>query len=137
VGTRISLKAYGLQDLAMLQTNQTYLVTDVLTLTSPPAMVCALQVQGLRSYVRVPLVAQGTLLGALDLWSDRPHTFTAEQVDIAREVADQLAIGIQQTRLLEQVQRHAIELERRVAERTTELRAMNAEPDIPQCLEPI
>jgi signal transduction histidine kinase len=128
VGTRISLKVYGLQDLAMLQTNQTYLVTDVLTLTSPPTTVCALQVQGLRSYVRVPLVvAQGTLLGALDLWSDRPHTFTAEQVDIAREVADQLAIGIQQTRLLEQVQRHAIELERRVAERTTELRAMNAE----------
>jgi putative methionine-R-sulfoxide reductase with GAF domain len=78
VGTRISLKVYGLQDLAMLQTNQTYLVTDVLTLTSPPTMVCALQVQGLRSYVRVPLVAQGTLLGALDLWSDRPHTFTAE-----------------------------------------------------------
>jgi GAF domain-containing protein len=70
-------------------------------------------------------VAQGTLLGALDLWSDRPHTFTAEHVDIAREVADQLAIGIQQTRLLEQVQRHAIELERRVAERTTELQAMN------------
>jgi signal transduction histidine kinase len=128
VGTRISLKVYGLQDLAMLQTNQTYLVTDVLTLTSPPTTVCALQVQGLRSYVRVPLVvAQGTLLGALDLWSDRPHTFTAEHVDIAREVADQLAIGIQQTRLLEQVQRHAIELERRVAERTTELRAMNAE----------
>jgi signal transduction histidine kinase/DNA-binding response OmpR family regulator len=127
VGTRISLKAYGLQDLAMLQTNQPYLVTDVLTLTSPPAMVCAQQVQGLRSYVRVPLVAQGTLLGALDLWSDRPHTFTAEHVDIAREVADQLAIGIQQTRLLEQVQRHAIELERRVAERTTELQAMNAE----------
>ena len=90
-------------------------------------MVCALQVQGLRSYVRVPLVAQGTLLGALDLWSDRPHTFTAEHVDIAREVADQLAIGIQQTRLLEQVQRHAIELERRVGERTTELQAMNAE----------
>ena len=127
VGTRISLEAYGLQDLGALQAGQVYLVADVLTLTVLPATVRALQAEGLRSYVRVPLVAQGTVLGALNLWSDRPNAFTVEQVDIAREVADQLAIGIQQMRLHEQVQHHASELERRVAERTAELKEINAE----------
>jgi signal transduction histidine kinase/DNA-binding response OmpR family regulator len=126
-GTSISMEDYGLQDLAILLTNQAYLVADVLTLTAPPVTVCALRDEGLRSYMRVPLTAQGALLGALNLWSDRPDTFTAEHVEIAREVADQLAIGIQQSRLHEQVQHHALELERRVAERTTELQEMNAE----------
>jgi signal transduction histidine kinase len=40
-------------------------------------------------------------------------------------VADQLAVAIQNARLLEQTQRHARELEQRVAERTRELAAAN------------
>jgi light-regulated signal transduction histidine kinase (bacteriophytochrome) len=75
----------------------------------------------------VPLIAQGELIGSLNLWSDQADAFTAEQIDIAREVANQTAIGIQQARLYEQVQRHAAELEQRVAERTAELREINVE----------
>jgi signal transduction histidine kinase len=48
-----------------------------------------------------------------------------EVVDVVREVADQLAVAIQNARLLEQTQRHARELEQRVAERTRELAAAN------------
>jgi signal transduction histidine kinase/DNA-binding response OmpR family regulator len=127
VGMRLALEAYGLQDLAVLQTRQVYVVEDVRTLTPPPAMVQALQAEGLQSYTRVPLVVQGALIGSLNLWSDQLGAFTAEQLDIAREVADQLAIGIQQAHLHAQVQRHAAELEQRVAERTAELQEINAE----------
>jgi signal transduction histidine kinase len=128
VGTRVSLEdVVHDKDLAMLQSGQVYIVDDVRTLPSPSAIVRALQAEGLRSYVRVPLVAQGELIGSLNLWSDQVDAFTAEQVDIAREVADQMAIGIQQARLYEQVQRHAADLEQRVAERTAELREINVE----------
>ncbi len=127
VGTRIALGAYGKQDLAVLQSGQVYVVEDVGRLIAPPALVQTLQVEGLRSYVRVPLVAQGELIAALNLWSDQLGAFTAEHVEIAREVADVMAIGLQQARLHEQVQRHAIGLEQRVAERTAELREINAE----------
>jgi signal transduction histidine kinase/DNA-binding response OmpR family regulator len=127
VGMHMTLQAYGLRDLAVLQTSQVYVVEDVRPLTLAPAMVQALQAEGLRSYMRVPLVIQGVLIGSLNLWSDQLGAFTAEQVDIAREVADQLAIGIQQARLHRQVQRHAADLEQRVAERTAELREINAE----------
>jgi signal transduction histidine kinase/DNA-binding response OmpR family regulator len=126
-GTRVALEEYGLQDLAVLQAGQAYAVADVRTLEPPPGTVHALQGEGLQSYVRVPMVAQGEVIGSLNLWSDRRGAFTAEHIDIAREVADQLAISIQQARLHEQVQSHAVELEQRVAERTAELQETNAE----------
>lgn len=127
LGTRTSLEAYGMRDLAALQSGRVYVVADVRTLDPPPAAVHALQAEGLRSYVRMPLLAQGELIGSLNLWSEEPGALTAEQVDIAREVADQLAIGLQQARLHGQVQRYAVELEQRVATRTAELQATNAE----------
>jgi signal transduction histidine kinase/DNA-binding response OmpR family regulator len=126
VGTHIGLEAYGQEDLAVLQTSQVYVVEDVRKLDPPPATVHVLLAEGLQSYIRVPLAVQGALIGTLNLWSDQLGAFTAEQVDVAREVANQLAIGIHQARLHEQVQRHADHLEQRVAERTAELREINA-----------
>ena len=50
-----------------------------------------------------------------------------EHREIAREVADQLAITIQQARLREQLQTYATELEDRVIQRTAQLEAANQE----------
>jgi PAS domain S-box-containing protein len=86
----------------------------------------ALQAEGVRGYVNVPLIAHGNLLGSLNLGMDRTGDLAPEQVSIAREVADHLAIGIQQARLREQVQRHTDELEARVLERTAALQASEA-----------
>jgi len=63
------------------------------------------------------------LLGTLNLGSRVAHSFTPEMVDIAREVATSLAVAILQSRLHEQVQREARELDRRVRERTADLEA--------------
>ncbi|OLD98475.1 MAG: hypothetical protein AUG80_07945 [Candidatus Rokubacteria bacterium 13_1_20CM_4_68_9] len=51
--------------------------------------------------------------------------FPPEQISIAKDVAAQLAIALEQARLLERVTRQAEELEQRVEERTLELRATN------------
>jgi len=53
--------------------------------------------------------------------------FPAEQVAIAQEVANQMAIAITQARLHERVERQAAELERRVEERTRALEGANRE----------
>ncbi|MBN1284178.1 MAG: PAS domain S-box protein [Anaerolineae bacterium] len=76
---------------------------------------------GILSYLAVPLIAQGKLIGALDLGRTTPGPFDQESIAIAREVSSLLAIAIQQARLHEQVQRDTRELEMRVAERTAEL----------------
>lgn len=80
-----------------------------------------LRAEGIRSFISVPLMVKNKLLGAFNLGSQHPEAFSEEEVQIAREVTDSLAIAIQQARLHDQVQRHAAELEERVAERTAEL----------------
>jgi PAS domain S-box-containing protein len=83
-----------------------------------------LHVEGIHSFVGVPLISQNELIGSLHLGVNDGSLFSQEHEDIAYQVAGQLAIAIQQARLHEQVQRHAEELERRVADRTRELSAM-------------
>ena len=56
-----------------------------------------------------------------------PSTFSPEDLEIAGEVADQLAIAINQARMKQQIEQHAAELEQRVAQRTLELQEINAE----------
>jgi len=77
-----------------------------------------------RWYMAVPMVAGGELIGALSFGGES-RTFRAEQVNIAREVATQLAIATMQMRLLERVRSHAAELESRVRDRTAELESFS------------
>ncbi len=56
-------------------------------------------------------MAQGNLFGALNISSGIPGAFTREHAEIADEVADLLAVAIQQSRLFHKVKRHTFELE--------------------------
>lgn len=125
IGIRMPLKAMAISD--KLFRGDADMQADILTMDNPPLAVRSLQTEGMRSYVSVPLILQSELIGALYMSSDRPNVFATEDIDIAREIADQLAIAIQQIRLRMQVQRHAAELEERVAERTADLNARIAE----------
>jgi len=121
-GTRFSLDAVG-EDIEVLRQGEAYTVEDISSLSRSSPLIEALRADGVRSYINVPLVAHEELIGSLNLGAGRPNTITPEHLNVAREVADQLAIGIRQARLYEQVKRYAVELEQRVAERTAELRA--------------
>jgi PAS domain S-box-containing protein len=70
---------------------------------APSALVQALFADDLRSYMVLPLISHGTLIGALSLGASSEDTFTPAHLDVAREVADSVAIAIQQARLYEQV----------------------------------
>jgi PAS domain S-box-containing protein len=126
-GARLPIEPYG--DLShliaeKLQRGETYLL-DVLNLPNPPPPIRELQTKGRRYYFIVPLLAHDELMGSLSLGTDCLSELTTEHLEIAREVADGLAIAVQQARLYEQVGQHAAELERRVAERTAELEAFS------------
>jgi signal transduction histidine kinase/HAMP domain-containing protein len=126
-GTRLPLSSYGSQELAALQAGQTHVVEDVLTLSPAPLLVQTMVGGGICAYAELPLLSQGELIGALDLWMDRPGALAPETLAIARTAADLLAVAIQQARLHEQVQRHADELETHVSERTAQLQTVNEE----------
>jgi signal transduction histidine kinase len=82
---------------------------------------------GIRSYFNVPLLVKGQLIGSINIAFTRKDAIARQDINIVSEVANVLAIAIQQSALLEQVQQHAQELETRVTERTRELTAANKE----------
>jgi light-regulated signal transduction histidine kinase (bacteriophytochrome) len=80
-----------------------------------------------RSYVCIPLKLQESVIGALNLLKDQPGRFSPEEIEVAAEVTELLAIAIQHANLLAQVQQYAGELEERIRERTAQLKAANKE----------
>ena len=81
--------------------------------------------EGIQAYVAMPLILQEALLGSLNLGATTPGAFNDEHIEIARQVADQLAVAIHHARLYEQAQHHAAELEAQVVDRTLELTKIN------------
>jgi PAS domain S-box-containing protein len=65
-----------------------------------------LQTEGIQSLLTVPLYAQGTLIGALNLAADRAGAFGEEEPRIAREVAGSLAVALQQARYQRLLERY-------------------------------
>ena len=86
----------------------------------------ALLASGVRWYMAVPMIAGGELIGAISFGGERAE-FSTEQINIAQEVAAQLAIATAQSQLLDQVKAHAAELDAKVTERTAALQAANKE----------
>jgi len=80
-----------------------------------------------RSWMGVPLVSQGQVLGYFSLDKNEPGFFTEESKGLASSLAAQAAVAIQNARLHEALRQHADELEERVALRTTELARRVAE----------
>ncbi|MBW4487882.1 MAG: PAS domain S-box protein [Trichocoleus desertorum ATA4-8-CV12] len=76
---------------------------------------------GYHSFLAVGLKVEGDFLGDLLLVAKPRDVFSLEDQEIIREVADQLAIALQQARLREQLQRYTNQLEQRVVERTKAL----------------
>jgi signal transduction histidine kinase/CHASE3 domain sensor protein len=83
--------------------------------------------RGLRYEVRVPLRALDRQIGSLGLASRRAETLDARSLQVAREVAAQVSIALEQARLRERLQGEAERLEQQVRARTAELNEANAE----------
>lgn len=122
-GKRIPRNSLG--PATMLQRDQVHIVADLLQLTTPLPVEQDLIRDGARSSLDVPLVVLGESIGLLSLDSPEPDAFPNELVEIAHEVADQLAIALQNAQLQQQTRHHAEDLERGVAERTRELAEAN------------
>jgi signal transduction histidine kinase len=124
--SRLSLQSFKPQ-VNKLRQGSIHEVHDLQSTPQLPEVLQPFITKDLRSLVSVPLRVQEALIGSLNLAKDQPGPFAQEHLNIAREVADSLAIAIQQARLHHQVQRHAEELEAKVKERTAALVAANKE----------
>ena len=79
------------------------------------------------SYYGVPLLVKGKVVGVLEVFNRSVAEHDQEWFDFLDSLAGQAAIAIDNSRLWEQVQRHARDLELRVADRTAALNRTNLE----------
>jgi len=77
---------------------------NLASLPQRSSMQQALYAAGMRSYVVVPLLVQGELIGTLHLEAEHPGAFTHDHITIAFEVATSLEVAIQQARLYKRAQ---------------------------------
>jgi len=73
-----------------------------------------------RSEVALPLLIRNRVLGVLDIQSDRPQAFSMEDIDVLQTLSDQIAIAIENARLLDETQAAIIQLEALTSIRTQE-----------------
>jgi PAS domain S-box-containing protein len=99
-GTTLPLDGL-LLNVDLLRGGELYQVEDYQAIPDPPVLVQALQSEGLRSSLGIPLNAGGELIGLLGLGRQEPGRFEPDQLEIIREVANQLAIALENARLLE------------------------------------
>ncbi len=89
--------------LAGLALDRVMVLPDAARLAQPSRPIQLLMAEGLRAYLSAPLTVEGQIMGLLNLAAAVPEAFTAEQVEVATEVARQLAIALHQARLHESV----------------------------------
>lgn len=124
--SQVLLSDFG-HTIDLLHSGQEQVIRDASQLSQPTPLEQRLIGEEIRSLINIPLIIRDNLIGLVKVGAEEKNVYQQEQIEIAREVADQLAIAIQQSRLYQQVQQHAEELEQRVAKRTAQLEAANQE----------
>jgi len=128
--TVITLQEYGQYIIDELKQNNICRVDDVLSDPRANELDKRLAELGFLAWLYLPLHYQGQLIGALNFGRGAGVPFTQRQEEIAADVANQLAIAIQQTRLYNALQNELEERKQIEAERErliADLETKNAE----------
>ncbi|MBI3031292.1 MAG: GAF domain-containing protein [Candidatus Rokubacteria bacterium] len=64
----------------------------------------AMKVAGIRTFLAVPMLREGTLVGSISIWKTKADPFTQKQVDLVKTFADQAVIAIENVRLFQELQ---------------------------------
>ena len=73
-----------------------------------------------RSEIALPLLVRNKVLGVLDIQSDQPQAFQVDDVDVLQTLADQVAVAMENARLLGESQTAFLQLEAVSTVRTRE-----------------
>jgi len=71
-----------------------------------------LRKNGLISYLGLPLITKGEVLGVLSFYTKEKYEFSKDEVEFLSTLASQAAIAIQNSQLYEQIKQQAVELKR-------------------------
>jgi signal transduction histidine kinase/large-conductance mechanosensitive channel len=120
----IGFEEFGLDVIETLQQNRHWITNNVVEDPRATELDLRLAVEdGIHAWLAVPLLFQGELIGSLNLGRGAGEYFIPGETEIARDIADQMAIAIQQTRLYNALQEELAERKKLILQ----LEANNAE----------
>ena len=122
--TPITFEEFGQRIIDQLRLDRPWIIQDVLS--DPEATELDKRIageDGIHAWLSLPLIYQGELIGALNLGRGLGAAFTEQDAEIAHDVANQLAIALQQTNLYNALQNELAERKKLI----TELESINGE----------
>ena len=115
--TPIRMEEYGLDVIKKLKENKPWSTDDILSESEVTELDKQLAIEhGIHVWLSLPLLYQGQLIGALNLGRVTGKPFRQEDAEIAHDVANQLAIALQQTNLYNALQNELGERQRLISE---------------------
>ena len=95
-----------------------------------PAIVAAVELGGIRTFVAVPMLKENELIGALIVYRQEVRPFTDKQIALVANFASQAVIAIENTRLLNELRQRTTDLTERTADLTEALEQQTATSEI-------
>ncbi len=89
--------------LKAMQGGHAWYIPDLAAEPAPSAALRRSIKSGIRSWAVIPMQGDGRVVGALSLTANRPDAFGADDIDLAQQIADSLAVAIHNARLLDQL----------------------------------
>jgi class 3 adenylate cyclase len=87
--------------------------------------VALVELGGYRGILSVPMVKESEVIGAINMYRQDAGTFSDNQVELVKNFAAQAVIAIENTRLLDDLNKLNQQLERRVADQVSEIERMS------------